>query len=363
MDYVGLIAFADPLRDGVPDSVRALADAGVRTLVVTGDHPLTAAAVARAAGLRDAEMLLGGSELARIGDDELAARARRPLVVARATPADKLRLVRILQHEGESVAVTGDGVNDAPALSAANVGIAMGKRGTELAREAADLVLTDDAYPTIVSAVAGGRGVRDQLRRAVAFYLGAKLALVATVAIPLALGLPSPFSPVQIVLLELFMDLGASVAFVSEPAAPDAMRRRPRDPSARFLDRIELGAIGLTALTLTAAALPAFLLVRPLAGTDAASAAAMAAWLCAHAAIAWTLRSRPRLSPRSNPAFPAWALVATATALILALTPAGELIGLEPLDPAAFAITAAAAGAGALLAAAARRTLPIAHGL
>jgi Ca2+-transporting ATPase len=359
LTFLGLAAFRDPLRDGVPAAVRELRAAGVRTIMVTGDHPLTAAAVAGEAGMREPEVLLGDAELDRLDDAELGPKLDRELVVARATPADKLRLVRLLQQRGESVAVTGDGVNDAPALAAANVGIAMGGRGTELAREAADLVLTDDAYPTVVAAVRGGRGVSAQLRRAVAFYLGAKVALVSSIALPLALGLPSPFEPVHIVLLELFMDLGASVAFVSEPTAPGFMRRPPRDPERRFLDRVELGAIALTAVTLTAATLPAYLAVRPLAGHEAASAAAVAAWLCAHAAIAWTLRARPRLPLRANIAFPAWALIASATALLLAITPAGRALGVEPLDLDALAIVAAAATLAATLATIGQRALAL----
>jgi Ca2+-transporting ATPase len=235
----------------------------------------------------------------------------------------------------------------------------MGARGTNLAREAADLVLVDDAYPTIVVAVAGGRALAAQLRRAVAFYLGAKVALVAVIAAPLALGLPAPFDPVHIVLLELFMDLGASVAFVSEPAAPDAMARPPRDPARRFLDHAEAAAIALTAAALTAAVLPAFLLVRPAFGTATASAAAVAAWLVAHAAIAWSLRTRPRLPWRGNLAFPAWALIATLTAAAFALTPAATALGIEPLTAPALAITAAAAAAGVAVAAAGRRALSL----
>jgi Ca2+-transporting ATPase len=164
---------------------------------------------------------------------------------------------------------------------------------------------------------------------------------------------------VHIVLLELFMDIGASVAFVSEPGAPDAMARAPRDPARRFLDRVEVGAIGLTAVALTAAVLPAFLLVRAGFGTEAASAAAVAAWLVAHGAIAWSLRTRPRLSWRGNMAFPAWALVATATALIFALTPAAAALGIEPLTAGAIGITAAAAAAGVAVAAAGRRALSL----
>ena len=229
-------AFADPLRPGVPEAVDALTGAGVRTIVVTGDHPRTAAAVAARAGLGGGEIRLGGAQLAKVSVAELSRDLEHGTVVARATPADKLRIVRALQGRGEVVAVTGDGVNDAPALAAADVGIAMGKRGTDLARETADLVLTDDAFPTIERAIEGGRAIGSQLRRAVAFYLGAKAALVAVVALPLALGFAAPFRPVHIVILELFMDLGASVAFVSEPSAPGAMRQPPRNPARRFLD-------------------------------------------------------------------------------------------------------------------------------
>src|SRR6266511_4144992 len=318
LGFVGLAAFDAPLREGVPEAVKTLRGAGVATIVVTGDHPRTAAAVAGRAGLDGTQVLLGGSPLGLLDEQTLGERLRDGAVVARATPADKLRIVRVLQARGELVGVTGDGINDAPALAAANVGVAMGRRGTDLAREAADLVLTDDAYPTIAAAVAGGRTIASQLRRAVAFYLGAKLALVASVAVPLALGLPAPFRPVHIVLLELFMDLGASVAFVSEPAAPGAMRRPPRDPAARFLDRVEVSAILTAALALFAGVATSYFVVRGADGTAAAMTAAVAAWLVGHTVVAWALRARPGLPLRANPAFPACALAAATTRVVRA---------------------------------------------
>ena len=355
LELVGFAAFDDPLRPGVPAAVAALEGAGVQTLVVTGDHPLTAAAVARRAGLSGGELLLGGAPLAGSDDGALAERLRNHTVIARATPADKLRIVRALQRRGEIVAVTGDGVNDAPALAAANVGIAMGRRGTDLAREAADLVLTDDAYPTIAAAIEGGRTLGSQLRRAVAFYLGAKVALVASMLLPLALGLPAPFAPVHIVLLELFMDLGASVAFVSEPTAPDAMRRPPRDPARRFLDQAELGAILLTALGIFTATITAFFVVRAIYGVGFGGAAAVAAWLVSHTGVAWALRARPGLPFTDNLAFPTWAVCAAVTGAILAGSVVGRLVGLSPLPQGAWVVIPAMSGLGIVLTAFGRR--------
>jgi len=363
LEYVGLAAFRDPLRAGVGDAVAELAHAGVRTIVVSGDHPETVAAAAREAGVHASEVMHGGEPLDVLGDDELAERLRGEAVIARATPEDKLRLVRILQERGEAVAVTGDGVNDAPALAAANVGIAMGARGTDLAREASDLVLVDDAYPTIVQAVEGGRALASQLRRAVAFYLGAKLGLVVVIVVPLVLGMPAPFHPVHIVILELFMDVGASIAFVSEPQAPGTMDRPPRDPARRFLDDTQLSAIGLTAVALVVAVLPTFLIVHERWGTDMAIAAAVGGWLTANTAIAWCLRADPRLAWRRNIAFPAWALIAIASAAALSLTEAGATLGVDPLTPAATAITIGIAAIGVAVAAAGRAALSLSRRL
>lgn len=357
LTFVGLAGFDDPVRDGVPDAVAALNAAGVATLVVTGDHPTTATAIARQAGLGGGQTLLGGADLDNHLDADLSALLVDRTVVARSTPTDKLRIVRLLQARGEVVAVTGDGVNDAPALSAADVGVAMGRRGSDLARQAAGVVLTDDAYPTVEVAIAKGRNITAQLRRAVAFYLGAKVALVLAMLIPLALGKPAPFAPVHIVLLELFMDLGASVAFVSEPAAPNAMRRPPRPPGTRFLDRPELATIGVVAAALTIAVLPTYLLLATGHPLPVARAGAVLGWLAGHALIAWSLRTQTRLPLRSNLAFPGWAAAATAVGLLITLTPIGDAIRLAPLPATAVGIVAALIAAAIIVSAGARTAL------
>jgi len=362
LEFLGFAAFEDPLRDGVGEAVAALRAACVQTIIVTGDHPDTAAAIARQAGLVAGPDVLHG-DLSDIDDQMLTGRLHDGTVVARATPQGKLRLVRLLQARGENVAVTGDGANDAPALAAADVGIAMGRRGADLARDAADIVLTDDAYPTVVAAIATGRNISAQLRRAVAFYLGAKLALVAALIIPLALHYQAPFAPVHIVLLELFMDLGASVAFVSEPAAPQAMHRPPRPPGARFLDRPEVAALLTVALTLGLAVVPVYLITLHTHDTATARSAAVLGWLAGHALIAWTLRTRPALSPRSNPAFPLWAATATAVGLLLTLTSLGHALHLSPLPALSLSIVCGGIAAAVAMATVARRVLDLSHRL
>jgi P-type Ca2+ transporter type 2C len=193
LGYVGLAAFTDPLREGVPAAVAALTDAGVATVVVTGDHPATTA-IAAQAGLPTSQVIEGGDAETMPGT-ELQPRLRHGTVIARATPALKHRIVQLLQQRGEIVAVTGDGANDAPALAAANVGIALGRRGADLARAAAGIVLTNDAYPVVTAAIAKGRNMTAQLRRAVAFYLGAKLALVTILVTALAAGIIFTLTP------------------------------------------------------------------------------------------------------------------------------------------------------------------------
>lgn len=355
LDFVGLASFRDSLRVGVPESVAALTQAGVRTVVVTGDHPSTARAIAAQAGLTG--QTLTGPEFDLLPDTAARHRLQPGTVIARATPATKHRIVRLLQQDSHIVAVTGDGPNDAPALAAADVGIAVGRRGSALARETAGVVLTDDSFPTVVTAIARGRNISSQLRRAVAFYLGVKLALVLILLAALALGLPSPFGPAQIVLLEIFMDVGASLAFVNEPSAPQAMQRPPRNPRARFMDGPLVFSLLSAALTLCVAVLPTYLILSTV-GVDVARSGAVLAWLAGHALIAWTLRARPALPWRENVAFPTWVAVTIGTALLLVLTPVGQLVQLAQLPSPALLLAIAFTLLSCVLAAGLRLLVP-----
>ncbi len=329
LTFVAFVALEDPVRAGAVDAVADLSAAGVRVLMVTGDHPATAAAVGRTLGLDSTTPLLG-TELVDStrdgGAPRLAALTRERPVVARATPEQKFQIVQSLEEAGERVAVTGDGVNDAPALARATVGVAMGRAGTDVAREAADLVLADDNIATVVTAVRAARHLYDNLRKAVRFYLAVKVALILSTALPALFGFPIPFLPVQIILLELLMDLGASVSFVNEPAEGDLMRRPPRDPRARFLDRSLATMILLGGLSLAAAVLGVYAWTR-WSGYDLAQArtAAFATWLAGHVILALVFRSEReplvRLGLFSNRVALVWMAAAVAVAVLAANVP------------------------------------------
>jgi len=175
---------------------------------------------------------------------------REIYVYARVTPEDKLRLVRLLKKNGELVAVTGDGINDAPALKEAHIGIAMGIHGTDVAKETADMILTDDNFATIETAIKEGRKLYSNLRKGVRYYLACKIALVSIFLVPIVLGIPLPFAPIQIIVLELFMDLAASATFVAEPGEAGIMNKPPKSPSEKFINRSMLTSIVLGAVSL-----------------------------------------------------------------------------------------------------------------
>ncbi|MGZ4212553.1 MAG: cation-translocating P-type ATPase [Actinomycetota bacterium] len=240
LGFAGLVAFSDPARPGIAEALAECASAGIRVIMITGDHPATAVAIAEGIGLQSGDGVVTGDELDRASDDEIVDLVAHTTIFARTRPEQKHRIVRALAARGEVVAMTGDGVNDAPALREAHIGVAMGERGTAVAREAATMVLLDDNFATIVKAVRDGRRIFDNLRRAFGYLIAFHVPLLlAALVIPL-LGKPFLLLPIHIVLLELLLHPIVSLVFENDPAEPDVMRRPPRPPRASFLSRGEM---------------------------------------------------------------------------------------------------------------------------
>ena len=231
-DYslIGLIGLADPLRASVPAAVAECRRAGIRVVMITGDYAATARSIATQAGIIDGDVLTG-TEMAALDDARLAARIESVSVFARIMPEQKLRIVTAFKAAGEIVAMTGDGINDAPSLKAAHIGIAMGKRGTDVAREAAAIVLLDDDFGSIVTAVRLGRRIYDNIRKAMGFIFAVHVPIAGLALLPLVLGYPILFGPVHIALLEMIIDPVCALVFEAEPDEGDLMERRPRDPA------------------------------------------------------------------------------------------------------------------------------------
>ena len=227
-EFLGLVGFLDPPRPEVPAAIAECRGAGVRIIMLTGDHPATASAIARQVGLSERPAVITGSEITALGDATLRDRLRHVDICARLQPEQKLRLVQVLKADGEIVAMTGDGVNDAPALKAADVGIAMGERGTDVAREAAALVLLDDSFASIVAAFRQGRRIYDNITKATRFTFAVHVPIIALTLIPTLLQWPVLLLPVHIVLLELLIDPACSIVFEAEPEDGDIMTRPPR---------------------------------------------------------------------------------------------------------------------------------------
>ncbi len=230
-DFLGLVALADPPRPEVPAALAECRRAGVRVVMMTGDHPATARAIAQQVGLSDRPEVITGAELEALDDAALAKRLRHVDLCARLKPQHKLRLVQLLRASGEVVAMTGDGVNHAPALKAADVGIAMGERGTDVAREAAALVLLDDSFARIVAAIRQGRRIDDNVRKATRFVFAVHVPIIALALVPTLLHWPVLLLPVHIVLMELLIDPACSIVFEAEPEDSDTMERPPRPVS------------------------------------------------------------------------------------------------------------------------------------
>jgi Ca2+-transporting ATPase len=270
LEFVGLLGFADPLRPSVPAAVAQCQRAGVRVVMITGDAEATAISIAAQAGIANAEHAVLGPELLTMTDEALAARVRTAAVFARVVPRQKLRIVQALKANGETVAMTGDGVNDAPALKAAHIGIAMGQRGTDVAREAASLVLLDDEFSTIVGAISLGRRIFDNIKKAVTFTVAVHVPIAGLSMIPVFFaGWPLLLLPIHIVFLELIIDPACSLVFEAELAEDDVMLRPPRDRHEKLFSAGTLGFAALEGLSVLAACLAVFLSERTLRSAEA----------------------------------------------------------------------------------------------
>lgn len=314
-DLAGLVGYRDPVRADVPAALAEARAAGVRVVMITGDYPATARAIAHSAGLADGRVVSGG---------ELVAEPDTPLddvtVFARVSPEQKLAIVRRLKAAGAVVAMTGDGVNDAPALEAADIGIAMGLRGTDVAREAADIVLLDDRFASIVTGIRLGRRIFANLRKALTFITAIHVPIAGLALLPLLMGLPPLMLPMQVVLLELIVDPISALVFEGEPAHPHAMRRPPRDPKEALFGRrhvalaVAQGASVLVAvLALYAGAVAAGL------DEQQARATGFVALACSDLVLAVALTVAPGagLFSRSRPAL--WGIVAATVSIFAAV--------------------------------------------
>jgi len=291
--FAGVAVISDPIRPEVRDSIKMLAKAGVDTKMVTGDIQETAVFVANHVGL-ETDLVYTGNDLEAKTKGELEQIVLDSNVFARTTPEQKLKLVQALQSKDKVVGVTGDGINDAPALRAAQIGIAMGKKGTDVARQAADLVLTDDNFAHLPDGVSIGRKAYDNFRKGIIYYLSAKAILLSIFIVPLIIGIEFPFSPIQIIFTELLMDLASSTIFISESSEPDVMERPPRKQQ-KFLSwdvgkRILRNTAGL-ATAILAVYLYLMLTNMPLA---AARTAAFSTWLLGHIILALNLKQEKK---------------------------------------------------------------------
>jgi len=290
-NITGLISFDDKVRQGVREAVLKCSSAGVRVIMITGDHAGTARRVAESVGIA-AGSVVTGDDIIGMNPEKLRAALKVSSVFARISPEQKLMIVNALRANGEVVGVTGDGINDAPALKSADIGISMGLSGTDVAKEASDMILTNDSFISIVDAILEGRRIHDNLSKCVKYYLSCKVGLVISFLVPVLLGIPLPFSPIQIIILEIFMDLAASTSFVAEKEESDLLSRKPRDPKENFMNGHMMAGILGGSLTLAAIVLAVYLYSWFNTGsTGTAQTYAFTAWMFGHVALAFNMRT------------------------------------------------------------------------
>jgi Ca2+-transporting ATPase len=273
LELVGLLGFEDPVRPTVPAAVAECQTAGVRVVMITGDYPTTAQSIAKQAGIANAEKVITGSELDAMSDEELARQVRDVQVFARVVPEQKLRIVNALKANQEIVAMTGDGVNDAPALKAAHIGIAMGGRGTDVARESASLVLLDDDFSSIVAAIRLGRRIFDNIKKAIAFILAVHVPIAGLSMLPVFIAdWPLLLLPFHIAFLQLIIDPSCALIFEAESAEANVMQRPPRKPNERLFSMQTVGYAVMQGLSVLFVCLGVFLFARTSHSADAARA-------------------------------------------------------------------------------------------
>lgn len=345
----GLLGFQDPLRPEVPVAVAECQRAGIRIAMITGDHALTAHAVAEAAGiLHEDDLIMTGDQLAALGEADRTARISRVTIFARISPEQKFLIVDGLKAAGDIVAMTGDGVNDAPALRRANIGIAMGQRGTDVARATADLVLLDDNFASIVETVRQGRHIFENIQRAFLYLIAFHIPIVLlAIAAPL-IGLPLVLLPIHLVWLELIVHPVSAIVFQSEPATAGIMMRPPRDPSAPLLPRAAVVRSALAGIGLAAASLAMYWWQSPLLGEAQARALALIALIAGYQVLVFSERlSLPELATVPVPRTPVFWIVWSASGLsllaILFVPAAARMFRVE-LPPEGVASAAVAAG-------------------
>ena len=344
LTFRGLVAFADPIREGVREALDECRSAGIRVVMITGDHPATAQAVARDLGLPGAGHVMTGEQLDRLSEDERARAVADITVFARIEAAQKYELVRALHARGAVVAMTGDGTNDAPALREADIGIAMGRRGTEVARAAATMVLLDDNFATIVHSIRDGRRIFENLRRAFAYLIAFHIPLLlAAVSIPL-LGAPILLLPIHLVWLEIVVHPTSSLVFEADAPPSDIMRRPPRPSAAELITLSDLRRPVVLGITLTAAVLALYLgdLGRG-SLVEHARALALTALLCGQLLLVLVTRSPARAfwraSTAGNRALPlVVAGSATSLVAVLQIPVLARFFEVAPLDPLEWAV-------------------------